>query len=202
MFQHWPCRLRLPSSSQQSAEGEEWLSPTHKLHSSWTHPCTPPLVGSHCQMTSQTLACCRTHSRSTWAAHEAPAGRGSVGTMAAHRHTLPHRSARKRMEWCVCGGVPPIPGLSRVTHNARAHQTTRTADTSSVGLGYVGRVPTGPIGHSGPFHITGHPITSGHYRWLWRTVTKGAITCGLVNNLCRTSEDLVLCVVLMRNHTG
>ena len=87
--------------------------------------------------------------------------------------------------------VPPIPGLSRVTHNARAHQTTRTADTSSVGLGYVGRVPTGPIGHSGPFHITGHPITSAHYRWLWRTVTKGAITCGLVNNLCRTCAELL-----------
>lgn len=135
---------------------------------SQTHPCTPPLVGSHCRMRSRTPACCRMHSRSVWAARGAPVGRGSVGTMAAHRHTLPHRSARwhgKRVVGCVWR-VPPLPSSLAVTHNARAHQTARTADTSSVGLGYVGRIPAGPIGHSGPSNITGHPVTSSHYRWL------------------------------------
>ena len=83
---------------------------------SQTHPCTPPLVGSRCRMRSRTLACCRMHSRSVWAAHGAPVGRGSVGTMAAHRHTLPHCSARwhgKRVVVCVCVESAPTPILSR-----------------------------------------------------------------------------------------
>lgn len=117
MFQHWPCRLSLPSSSQQSAGRAGSVSHTHKPHSSRTHPRPPPLVASRCQTQCHNLASSRTCNMPSAAARAALVGRGWVDTSAVYPHTPPLHSAWRHgagVTWCVMRGVPthPLPCCS------------------------------------------------------------------------------------------